>query len=132
MPKQALDTLTESMFYVLMALGRGELCGTEITTFVEGLTGGALRIGPATLYTILAKFEKEGLIAQTGTMGCKRYYIITGAGCRAYQRELERLQRCVADAGRAAAFRFAQADLPQGGTNNERKDHLALDPLPGL
>ena len=29
MPKQALDSLTESMFYVLMALYRGEKCGID-------------------------------------------------------------------------------------------------------
>ena len=33
MPKQALESLTESMFYLLMALTQGERCGTEITAF---------------------------------------------------------------------------------------------------
>ena len=30
MPRKALDCLTESMFYVLMALCRGPLCGVDI------------------------------------------------------------------------------------------------------
>ena len=31
--------LTEAMFYVLMALRRGELCGTEIAAWAEGPSG---------------------------------------------------------------------------------------------
>ena len=32
--------LTEAMFYVLMALRRGELCGTEIAAWAERCTEG--------------------------------------------------------------------------------------------
>ena len=60
MPKQALESLTESMFYLLMALTQGERCGTEITAFAAEITAGRVKIGPATLYTLLGKFEKEG------------------------------------------------------------------------
>ena len=77
MPKQALESLTESMFYLLMALTQGERCGTEITAFAAEITAGRVKIGPATLYTLLGKFEKEGLIAETSVLGCKRYYQIT-------------------------------------------------------
>ena len=73
MPKQALENLTEAMFYTLMALTRGDACGTEITAFAAEISGGAVRLGPATLYTLLAKFEKEGFLTQAGTVGCKRY-----------------------------------------------------------
>ena len=44
MPKQALESLTESMFYLLMALTQGERCGTEITAFAAEITAGP---GPA-------------------------------------------------------------------------------------
>ena len=84
MPKQALESLTESMFYLLMALTQGERCGTEITAFAAEITAGRVKIGPATLYTLLGKFEKEGLIAETSVLGCKRYYQITPAGLLAY------------------------------------------------
>ena len=40
MPKQALESLTESMFYLLMALTQGERCGTEITAFAAEITAG--------------------------------------------------------------------------------------------
>ena len=58
MPKQALESLTESMFYLLMALTQGERCGTEITAFAAEITAGRVKIGPATLYTLLGKFGR--------------------------------------------------------------------------
>ena len=45
MPKQALESLTESMFYLLMALTQGERCGTEITAFAAEITAGRVKIG---------------------------------------------------------------------------------------
>ena len=107
MPKQALESLTESMFYLLMALTQGERCGTEITAFAAEITAGRVKIGPATLYTLLGKFEKEGLIAETSVLGCKRYYQITPAGRAAYTAECTRLQLCLQSAAAAA-----QALLP--------------------
>ena len=44
MPKQALESLTESMFYLLMALTQGERCGTEITAFAAGITAGRVKM----------------------------------------------------------------------------------------
>ena len=40
MPKQALESLTESMFYLLMALTQGERCGTEISAIASDITVG--------------------------------------------------------------------------------------------
>ena len=65
MPKKAMDSLTESMFYVLMAFGNGPMCGIDIAEAIAGCTGGRLRIGPATLYTILGKFEKGELLLES-------------------------------------------------------------------
>ena len=98
MPKQAPDTLTESMFYVLMALYRGEKCGIDIAAWIETKTAGCCRLGPATLYTILAKFEKEKYIRETHVEGRKRTYAITDLGRQAFREEYERLHRCIRDA----------------------------------
>ena len=98
MPKRAMETLTESMFYVLMALRRGQMCGIDIAAFIERLTQGRVRLGPATLYTILGKFEKEKYIAEVQVEGRKRTYRITEKGWRAYDEELRRLERCTEDA----------------------------------
>lgn len=97
MPKHALESLTESMFYVLMALYREQRCGIDIAAWIEEKTAGRCRLGPATLYTILAKFEKEKYIRETQVEGRKRTYAITDLGREAYRTELLRLQTCLDD-----------------------------------
>lgn len=98
MPKKSMDILTESMFYVLMALVSNPMCGIDIADFIDRRTGGRLLMGPATLYTILGKFEKEKYIRETKVEGRKRTYEITGKGADAYRAELNRLKQCVLDA----------------------------------
>ena len=100
MPRKAMDSLTESMFYVLMAFGNGPMCGIDIAEEINRCTKGRLRIGPATLYTILGKFEKEKYIEEISVEGRKRTYRITEKGRRAYEDELVRLRQCIADAER--------------------------------
>lgn len=98
MPKKALENLTESMFYVLLALQTGDLCGIEIAQWMEERTNQRIQIGPATLYTILAKFEKEKYIRETEVLGRKRTYTLTDKGKKAYQAEYIRLLYCLKDA----------------------------------
>ena len=100
MPKKAMDSLTESMFYVLMAFQKGDMCGIDIAEAVDKCTAGRLRIGPATLYTVLGKFEKEKYIKEVSVDGRKRTYRITEKGRLAYREELERLRQCIEDAVR--------------------------------
>lgn len=89
--------LTEPMYYVLMSFLGREMCGTEITGFVEQKTAGRVKLGPGTLYTLLAKFQEEELIAECSVDGRKRTYQITQKGRDAFREELERLRSCVAD-----------------------------------
>ena len=98
MPRKAMESLTESMFYVLMAFRQGEMCGIDIADHIERFTAGRVKLGPATLYTILAKFEKEKYIREIAVEGRKRTYRITDRGIEAYEMEVVRLRRCVADA----------------------------------
>ena len=101
MPRKPMTVLTEAMFYVLMAFRQGEMCGIDVSDWIEGRTGGRVKLGPATLYTILGKFEKEKLIRETLVEGRKRSYRITEKGLEAYEAELARLNRCLADAENA-------------------------------
>ena len=103
MPRRPLENLTESMFYVLLALRRGPMCGMEIAAFLERATNGRLRIGPATLYTVLSKFEEVKYIEQIAVEGRKRTYAITEKGRAAYAQELARLHACLQDAQRVEA-----------------------------
>ena len=100
MAREPLKVLTESMFYVLLSLLRQERCGTEIVRFVDDTTAGRVPLGPGTLYTILAKFQEEGLIRETAVEGRKRTYAITYRGRALYRQELSRLKLCVADGDR--------------------------------
>ena len=76
MSKKALDTLTETMFYVLMAFSRQDMCGTEIAGYVKDITGGRVSMGPGTLYTILSNFQKAYIcrhsLAQISRMAALR------------------------------------------------------------
>ena len=98
MPKKAMEILTESMFYVLMALSKSPMCGIDAAAWITQRTRGRVSLGPATLYTVLGKFEKEGYIAETEVEGRKRTDRSTSKGRDAYRAELERLRACIADA----------------------------------
>lgn len=98
MGKKSLESLTETMFYVLMAFRRRALCGTEAAAFVAQKTKGRVNMGPGTLYTILGKFQEEGFLTEIAVEGRKRTYQLTEAGEQRYQEEVTRLRACVADA----------------------------------
>ncbi len=91
-------SLTESMFYVLLALRSGPKFGVEISSYVDEKTKGETMLGPATLYTILGKFEKEKYIQEISVEARKRTYQLTAKGLKAYRDEVNRLRRLVADA----------------------------------
>ena len=97
MSNEPLRVLTESMFYVLLSLLRQERCGTEIVQFVDDITAGRVPLGPGTLYTILGKFQEEGLIWETAVEGRKRTYAISDRGRALFRQELNRLKLCVQD-----------------------------------
>lgn len=101
--------LTEPMFYVLMSFLKKEVCGIEIMEFVEKKTGGRVRLGPGTLYTLLGKFQDEKLIEETQVEGRKRTYRITDKGREVFREDLERLQACVLDGTEELAVRKAGA-----------------------
>ena len=98
MPKESLRGLTEPMYYVLLSL-RDALCGIEIMARVKEISGGRVAVGPGTLYTMLAKFEENGLIRPVeGEGGGKRKsYRITETGKSILRAEYELLARRVED-----------------------------------
>ena len=98
MGRKSLESLTETMFYVLMAFRKQALYGTEVADFVSRKTKGRVNMGPGTLYTILGKFQEEGFLTEIAVEGRKRTYQLTEAGEQRYQEEVTRLRACVADA----------------------------------
>ena len=124
MPKKALDGMTESMFYTVLALVWGPKCGIEIASFVEKLTKGRVQLGPGTLYTILSRFLECGYLREVATEGRTRTYALTEEGRLAYVSELGRLRQCLRDAEAAVAF------LPVEGGDPDADKGPALPPAP--
>ena len=96
MAREQFQNLTEPMYYILMSLLK-ERCGVDIMASVDEISNGRVKVGPGTLYALLAKFEKENIIRETEVVGRKRSYIITDKGLDILKDEYERLQTLVKD-----------------------------------
>lgn len=94
MARKKFQTLTEQMYYILLTLTE-ECCGVDINQKVKEITNDRIVIGPGTLYSLLADFEKEKIIIQTKTEGRKKSYIITEHGKELLEQEYYRLKRQV-------------------------------------
>ena len=96
MARRKLETLTEQMYYVLLALTQ-ERHGYGIMQYVSDLTHGQVTVGAGTLYALLSRFEAEGLISLTDTREGRKYYKLTPDGAQTLRGEYQRLRRQVAD-----------------------------------
>ena len=96
MARKKMDTLTEQMFYVLLAL-RGERHGYAIMQYILELTEGRVAVGAGTLYALLDRFERDGLIRQSRIEEKRKYYRLTGEGDRALRDEFRRIMQKAAD-----------------------------------
>lgn len=96
MAREAFQTLTEPMYYILMAL-TDECCGVDIMNKVEKLSHGRIRVGPGTLYAMLAKFEAHQIIRLTAEDGRRKSYVITEIGIEMLAKEYGRLKTMVED-----------------------------------
>ena len=96
MSRKQFQTLSEPMYYILLALTE-ECCGVDIMKKVETISNGRIRVGPGTLYTLLRKFQQAGLIRETSVEGRKISYIITDDGINTLKEEYDRLLVMVND-----------------------------------
>lgn len=98
MARKKLDTLTEQMYYALLALWDGPRHGYGIMQFTSGLTQGRVSIGAGTLYALLGRFEAEGLISLIDARdGGRKSYRLTDYGRQVLREEYARLWRQVQD-----------------------------------
>lgn len=88
--------MTEAAYYILLALLKPGH-GYGMMQRIRELSGGRLVMGPGTLYGVLSRMSKEGLIVLTGEEGRRKNYAITETGKAALLAEYERLKRLVAD-----------------------------------
>ena len=99
---EALLPLTPTVFHILLALADGEKHGYAIMQEVEARTGGAMRLGPGTLYGSIQRMLKDGLIVEAQKRAepahgeeRRRYYRLTDFGQRVLQAEARRLEHMV-------------------------------------
>ena len=96
MAREQFQTLTEPMYYILLALTE-ECCGVDIMEKVKSISNGRVLVGPGTLYAMLAKFEENDVIRLTASEGRRKSYIITEVGKEMLRQEYERLKIMVSD-----------------------------------
>ena len=96
MAREQFQTLSEPMYYILLSLIEEE-CGVDIMNKVGRLSNGRISVGPGTLYTLLDKFLKAYMIAETKVEGRRKSYIITNSGKEALMMEQKRLKKMLED-----------------------------------
>lgn len=84
--------MTETSFYILFAL-QNEMHGYSIMKYVDALTKGEIALGAGTVYTSLAKMEKDGLIVLVKTESNRKIYKITDLGREILDIEILRIER---------------------------------------
>ena len=92
----AQTPMTEANYYILLALMKPGH-GYGMMQRIKELSGGRIEMGPGTLYGVLTRMHKEGLIILTGEDGRRKNYEITEEGKKALHAEYERLKLLVHD-----------------------------------
>ncbi len=92
----AQQPMTEAMYYILLSLLRPGY-GYGMMQRIRELSGGRLTMGPGTLYGVLTRMKKDGLIRLTGEEDRRKTYEITPEGREALRAEYARLKQLVHD-----------------------------------
>ena len=95
----SLLPLTPGMFQVLIALADGDKHGYAIIKEVTRRTGGEVTLSAGTLYTIIRRFEQEGVIVESDARPDaaldderRRYYRLTDFGRDVAKAEARRME----------------------------------------
>ena len=106
---QAFLPLTEATYWTLASLATARH-GYAIMQTVAAASGGAVRLGPGTLYAVLAKLLQQKLIRRAGESVSegerRKEYMLTPLGRQVVELECERLES-LARAGRQILQRKA-------------------------
>lgn len=88
--------MTEAMFYVLLALMNPNH-GYQLMNAISQVSRGRMQMGPGTLYGVLTRLQKDGLIVIVQDDGRRKVYAITETGKAALKEEYNRLLAIVQD-----------------------------------
>jgi len=94
MAREQLQTLSEPMYFTLIALNK-PMHGYEIMQTVSAISKERVKVGAGTLYALLARFEHEDIIRRVDDDGRKKTYVITQKGQNLLDREYERLKESI-------------------------------------
>ena len=109
---ESLLPLSPPVFHILLSLDDADRHGYAIMQEIDERTGGAVRIGPGTLYGAIKRLRDDGLIEELdgdgdGSDERRRYYHLTAFGRKVARAEAERLEELVL-AARARLGRTAR------------------------
>lgn len=88
--------MTEAMYYVLLALMNPNH-GYQLMSAITDVSDGRINMGPGTLYGVLSRMQKEGLISLAEDDGRRKTYRITSDGEEALRIEYSRLKALIRD-----------------------------------
>lgn len=88
--------MTEAMYYVLLALMHPNY-GYQLMNAITEVSKGRLHMGPGTLYGVLSRMQKDGLISLAEDDGRRKTYSITTDGEQALRIEYSRLMALIRD-----------------------------------
>jgi len=88
--------MTEAMYYILLALMNPNY-GYQLMNEIAEVSQGRLIMGPGTLYGVLTRLQKDGLIIVVNDDGRRKTYAITEEGKSALLEEYNRLQNMIRD-----------------------------------
>jgi DNA-binding PadR family transcriptional regulator len=88
--------MTEAMYYVLLALMNPNH-GYQLMSSISQVSNGRIQMGPGTLYGVLTRLQKDGLIVIVHDDGRRKVYAITETGKAALKEEYNRLIAMVQD-----------------------------------
>src|SRR5246127_2564126 len=110
--------LTPAMFHVLLALAGEDLHGYAILKEVELRTAGEVKLSTGTLYGIIKRLLKDGLLIERRERPSahdderRRYYRLTPQGRQVAAAEATRLEKIVALARARRLLKKAQTAQP--------------------
>lgn len=100
--------LTEPAVHVLLSLADGEKHGYAVLKHIQRSTAGEVKLNVSTLYGVLQRLEREGLIAESSARPDpvldderRRYFRITDRGTEVLRSEMARYRRLLVLAGEA-------------------------------
>lgn len=88
--------MTEAMYYILLALMKPNH-GYQLMGAIEQVSNGRIKMGPGTLYGVLARLQKDELIVILNDDGRRKTYAITEDGRAALKVEYKRLKDMIQD-----------------------------------